>query len=234
MKKLFYAFVCLIATSFTSAYAQDKPMLSVTSDGINTAGFIGSEYAFCAAANPGHVKEGEDKSIGLSWSAGPAGTKSYAIIAVDTDVPTVFDDAGKEGKTVSASLHRRDFYHWVLLDIPASKHMIPAYTDSQMVVKNGKSVLSTPYGFRGTNDYAGYFASNPERKGIYAGYDGPCPPWNDELVHHYHFKVFALDVETLGITTAVTGAQAMDALKKHILAQGEVIGKYTLNPTLKK
>lgn len=217
-----------------SAFAQAKPELTVTPEGIDTDGYINPDYAFCIPAATGHVKEGPDKSIGIAWSKGPEGTKSYAIIMVDPDVPTVFDDAGKEGKTLVAEMPRKSFYHWVLYDIPAGQSQIPANTDSQGVVKQGKSVLKTPYGTRGVNDYAPYFASDPARKGVYAGYDGPCPPWNDERIHHYHLKVFALDVATLGLKGAITGPQAVDAIAGHILAQGEVVGKYTLNPDVKK
>ena len=33
--------------------------------------------------------------------------------------------------------------------------------------------------------------------GDYFGYDGPCPPWNDSIVHHYVFTVYALDVDAV-------------------------------------
>ncbi len=231
----------LLVTAFCgAACAADLPAslqgtaLTVTADGIGKDGIISAEFAFCVPASVGHVQEGSDKNIGLSWSKGPDGTKSYAVIAVDTDVPTVFEDAGKEGKTLPATMKRRNFYHWVLFDIPANITTIPAGADSNALEKNGKSTLKTAYGTRGLNDYGPYFASNPERKGVYAGYDGPCPPWNDEQIHHYHFKVYALDTQSLGLTGEITGPQAEAALGKHILAQGEIMGTYTLNPALKK
>ena len=46
--------------------------------------------------------------------------------------------------------------------------------------------------------------------------------------------VFALDVESLGLKEPATGAQVMAAVSPHILAQGEAVGKYTLNPDVKK
>lgn len=233
--KLVYYFTMMALGLGASAYAQVKPQpeLTLTAEGIGSDGYIEPEYAFCIPAATGHVKEGPDKSIGISWSKGPEGTKSYAIIMVDPDVPTVFDDAGKEGKTLAADMPRRSFYHWVLYDVPSDHSQIPAYTDSQAVVQHGKTELKTSYGTRGVNDYAPYFASDPERKGIYAGYDGPCPPWNDERIHHYHIKVFALDTKSLGLNGNITGPQVMDAIAGHILAQGEVVGKYTLNPAVK-
>ncbi len=226
--------IASIVAFVTDALAQNTPALTVTAEGIGSDGYIEPEFAFCIPAATLHVKPGPDKSIGLYWSEGPEGTKSYAIIGVDTDVPTVFDDAGKEGKTLPATMPRRNFYHWVLFDIPVGTHQIPAYTDSQAIVQHGKSVLKTPYGIRGVNDYAPYFASDPNRKGVYAGYDGPCPPWNDALIHHYHFKVYALDVKSLKLSGEVTGSKAEAAIQSHVLAVGEVIGKYTLNPKAAK
>lgn len=228
-------FLATLALSATAVSAGTPSSLTVKAEGIGADGVIDPEYAFCVPSKKDHVKGGNDKSIGLSWSAGPAGTKSYAIVAVDPDVPTIFDDAGKEGKTLSASMPRKDFYHWVLFDIPATRTEIPAGSDSRSLALNGKSDINTSYGVRGVNDYAPYFASNPVRKGVYAGYDGPCPPWNDERVHHYHFKVFALDVTSLGLSAKrVTGPEALRAIEKHILAEGEAVGTYTLNPSLRK
>ena len=220
----------MLGLSFLSADAMalDAKTLNVTVEGIGSDGYIDPDFAFCIKAEKQHVKEGHDKSVGITWSKGPEETKSYAIIMVDPDVPAVFDDAGKEGKTLPVTLQRRNFYHWILLDIPADKTSIPAYADSQAVAKKGKSEINTPYGMRGVNDYAPYFASDPERKGIYAGYDGPCPPWNDELVHSYHFKVFALDVKTLGLKGQIDGKTAMAVIGPHVIAEGEAIGKYSL------
>ncbi|HEU5047500.1 MAG TPA: YbhB/YbcL family Raf kinase inhibitor-like protein [Rickettsiales bacterium] len=237
MKRVLYTAFLGFATLYmpVSPAIAEAPALTVTVEGIGPGGYIEPTYAFCVpAAGSLHVKDGPDKSVGIAWSKGPEGTKSYAIVMVDTDVPTNFEDAGREGKTIAATMPRKNFYHWILFDIPATKTMIPAYTDSDALVKNGKSVIDTSYGTRGVNDYAPYFATDPERKGVYAGYDGPCPPWNDTLVHHYHFKVFALDVATLGIPgLKATGPAVIQAIKKHTLAEGEVVGKYTLNPSLK-
>ena len=85
----------------------------------------------------------------------------------------------------------------------------------------------------GANDYTGWFSSDPEMAGVYGSYDGPCPPWNDALVHHYHFEVFALDVDTLGIDAHDLTAPAVhDAMDGHILASGSYVGTFTLNDRL--
>jgi len=234
MKHVLHVAAVMLLGIVNGALAGEPPALSVMADGIGKDGYIDPAFAFCIPAAEEHAKEGPDKSIGLAWTAGPKGTRSYAVIAVDPDVPTMFSDAGKEGKTLSASMPRKNFYHWVLFDIPGDTRGIPAAMDSQAIVKKGKSVLKTPYGIRGVNDYAGYFAAQPDRKGIYAGYDGPCPPWNDERIHHYHFKVYALDIKSLKLSGQVTGPQLENALIGHVLAQGEAVGAYTLNPGLRK
>jgi hypothetical protein len=71
-------------------------------------------------------------------------------------------------------------------------------------------------------------------KGDYGGYDGPCPPWNDSLVHHYHFQVYALDVPSLKLGGKVDGPAVVKAMKSHVLAHGETVGTYVLNPALMK
>ena len=48
------------------------------------------------------------------------------------------------------------------------------------------------------------FAANDAMKGKYFGYNGPCPPWNDDTVHHYHFFVYALSVKSLGLPADLT------------------------------
>ena len=55
----------------------------------------------------------------------PAGTRSFAIICHDPDVPSQGDDVNQEGRVVPATLPRVDFFHWVLVDLPPeeAKHI---------------------------------------------------------------------------------------------------------------
>jgi Raf kinase inhibitor-like YbhB/YbcL family protein len=66
--------------------------------------------------------------------------------------------------------------------------------------------------------------------GDYYGYDGPCPPWNDTIVHHYYFTVYALNVEKLDVKGAPTAENVLAALKGHVLAEAMLMGTYSLNP----
>jgi Raf kinase inhibitor-like YbhB/YbcL family protein len=86
---------------------------------------------------------------------------------------------------------------------------------------------------QGINDYTAWFANDPDMRGDYYGYDGPCPPWNDLRVHRYVFTVYALDVEKLDISGKFNGSQAMEALKRHVLGQASITGTYTLNAALR-
>jgi Raf kinase inhibitor-like YbhB/YbcL family protein len=69
-------------------------------------------------------------------------------------------------------------------------------------------------------------------KGDYHGYDGPCPPWNDEILHHYVFTLYALDVARCAVEGRFTGADARAAIAGHVLAEAKLTGTYSLNPAL--
>jgi phosphatidylethanolamine-binding protein (PEBP) family uncharacterized protein len=68
--------------------------------------------------------------------------------------------------------------------------------------------------------------------GTYRGYDGPGPPWNDSIIHHYEFKVIALDVETLDLASNFAAADLERAAAGHILDSASITGIYALNPRL--
>lgn len=207
--------------------------LQVTIDAWPNGDPIPEEFAFCVPADEGHVTPGRNRSPGIRWSGAPAGTKSYAIICCDPDVPSKPDNVNREDVTVPADLPRVDFYHWVLVDIPADRSELVPGEDSAGVTPGGKPLGKTEYGVRGINTFTDWFAGDDNMKGEYGGYDGPCPPWNDELLHHYHFTVYALDVASLGLSGAFGGGEALKALEGHVLASGEWVGTYTLNANLR-
>ncbi|MNC92119.1 putative kinase inhibitor protein [compost metagenome] len=69
--------------------------------------------------------------------------------------------------------------------------------------------------------------------GDYFGYDGPCPPWNDSIVHHYVFTLYALDVETCPVEGAFRGPELRKAIEGHVLGSAALTGVYSLNPAVK-
>lgn len=195
-------------------------------------GRIPEEYAFCVPDEKNHCTMGENLSPAIRWTDVPRGTKSFAIICHDPDVPSKPDNVNKEGLVVPAGLPRVDFFHWVLVDIPADITELPKGAESDGIKPGGKPPGSSRYGLRGINSYTDWFASDAEMKGDYGGYDGPCPPWNDEIVHYYHFTVYALEVPSLGLSGRFSGPDALGALNHHVLARGSWTGTYSLNPSV--
>ncbi|WP_448132689.1 YbhB/YbcL family Raf kinase inhibitor-like protein [Stenotrophomonas rhizophila] len=169
----------------------------------------------------------------LAWSEVPEGTRSFALLCIDPDVPTVPETVGRQDCTVPRDQPRADFVHWAMADIPATLREIVAGSCSEGFTVKGKTAPAGPAGSRqGLNDFTGWFAGNPDMAGQYLGYDGPYPPFNDERVHRYFFRLFALDVAQLDLPTPFTAADVHRAMHGHVLAEAALHGTYTLNPAL--
>ncbi len=192
----------------------------------------------CGRIDPaGGVTFSDNVSPHLAWSDLPKRTGSLVLICHDFDVPSKGDDVNQEGREIAADLPRVDFFHWLLADIPASTGAIAEGAFSSGFTARGKPgpAVAVP-GFagarQGLNDYTGWFAGNPELAGDYFGYDGPFPPWNDSLVHHYVFTLYALGVERTPIEGRFTGADLRRAIDGHVLGEALHSGSYTLNRRL--
>jgi len=195
---------------------------------------IPEEFAFGVPDAAQHLRLGRNRNPHLYWSGVPSGTKSLVLLCVDTDVPTRADDVNQEGRVVPASLPRADFYHWVMVDIPATVQEITAGACSDGIVPRGKQSPAGPAGSRqGLNDYTLWFAGDTDMAGRYFGYEGPCPPWNDERLHHYHFVLYATDLVRCPVEGAFTGQQVRTALAGHVLAEATLTGTYSLNPAVR-
>src|SRR5690606_30179164 len=169
----------------------------------------------------------------LQWSEVPEGTQSFVLLCHDYDVPSRGDDVNQTDRLVPADLPRVDFFHWVLIDLPDTLRSIEEGRFSHGVTPRGKSGPATPTRARqGINDFTNWFASDHDMNGDYYGYDGPCPPWNDSIVHHYVFTLYALDVPVLPLEGRFTGADVRRVIEGHVLAQAAITGTYTLNPAL--
>lgn len=207
--------------------------MQLTSSSFADGERIPGDLAFCMPDPAHHVCLGKNLNPQLAWTDVPVGTRSFAVICHDPDVPSRGDDVNQEGRSVPAALPRVDFFHWVLVDLPASVTSIAAGEFSHGVTPRGKTGPQAAHGSRqGVNNYTDWFAGDNDMRGDYYGYDGPCPPWNDEIVHHYIFTVYALDIERLPVEGRFGGPEVRAALQGHVLAQASLTGTYTLNPAL--
>jgi len=93
--------------------------------------------------------------------------------------------------------------HWLLYDLPVGTRALAEAVPKDPELAGG--------GFQGSNDF---------RK---TGYGGPCPPAGP--AHRYFFKLYALAAKT-GLKSGATKADLERALKDHILAQAELMGRY--------
>ncbi|MFP3547366.1 YbhB/YbcL family Raf kinase inhibitor-like protein [Rhizobium sp. SIMBA_035] len=216
-----------VAAAFyaTAAMAADST-LSVNIEGLDASGRFSDSAAFCP---PGIGSK--DVSPGVSWSAGPEGTRSYALLMTDPDVPQDFSLINRSGTTIPADAPRIRVFHWVLADIPVGITSIGEGAESEGLVPGGKPVGVTPHGLRGANVYTSFLATADGMAGTYGGCDGPCPPLNDQRIHHYALEVVALDVPTLGLHGSFTGEDVEKAMAGHILASGDARATYSLNPS---
>jgi hypothetical protein len=97
---------------------------------------------------------------------------------------------------------RRTWVHWVIFNLPAEISELPEFVPPVGELKNKAR--------QGRNDFG------------QIGYGGPCPPRG---THRYFFKIYALD-QVLSLDPGVTKAQLAKAMEDHILAQGQLVGKY--------
>jgi Raf kinase inhibitor-like YbhB/YbcL family protein len=91
--------------------------------------------------------------------------------------------------------------HWLLYDIPASVHNLPQGHRPGAPAASGKNDFGT------------------------LGYRGPCPP-KGHGPHRYFFRLYALDVHTLGLPAGVKRAELEQALKGHVLAEAQYMGRF--------
>lgn len=209
--------------------------MQLHSDSFNDGSVIPGEFAFCVIDAETHARLSANRNPQLSWDGAPAATKSFALICHDGDVPSRGDDVNQEGRSVPADLPRVDFFHWGLIDMPATMQAIAAGQFCDGVTPRGKAgpdIAAAPGLRQAINDYTSWFAGDADMGGDYFGYDGPCPPWNDSILHHYVFTVYALDIATLPLAGKFTGQQVRDAIAGHVLAEASLTGIYTLNPAL--
>lgn len=199
--------------------------MQLRSDSFENGQPIPSEFALGAPDG-----FGGNRNPHLAWSKVPEGTRSFALLCIDTDAPTDASLAGKEGVEIPVDHVRGDFVHWAAVNLPPDLRTIAAGSASDGVSKGGKETGGLKQASEGLNDYTGWFANDDSgMRGDYFGYDGPYPPPNDLRTHRYFFRLFALDVEKLDVPERFTAADVFRAMQGHVLAEAALHGTYSLH-----
>ena len=101
---------------------------------------------------------------------------------------------------------QKPFVHWLAWNIPSAVTALPEGLQEQPRLTEPDGVLQG----RTTRGSIGYY--------------GPRPPVGD-VAHHYHFQVFALDT-ALPLPFGADRDQLVKAMQGHVLAKGEIVGRY--------
>ena len=143
-----------------------------------------------------------------AFSAGETIPKKFTCDGPDVSPKLTWNEP--PAKTQSFTLIMDDpdapvgtWVHWVLFDLPADTKELSEGVAKQDQLSNGAR--------QGRNDFGKI------------GYGGPCPPQGKP--HRYFFKLYALDSK-LNLKAGATKADVERAMKGHILAQAELMGRY--------
>jgi hypothetical protein len=143
-----------------------------------------------------------------AFSAGDMIPKKFTCDGPDVSPQLSWTDSPAKTKSFTLIMDDPDaplgtWVHWVLFDLPA---------DTKELSEGVAKPEELPNGARqGNNDF------------LKIGYGGPCPPPGKP--HRYFFKLYALDAK-LNLKAGATKAEVERAMKRHILAQAELIGRY--------
>jgi Raf kinase inhibitor-like YbhB/YbcL family protein len=174
-------------------------------------------FVAAASAQPQEAKVPTPKFELTSTSFEPDGTipTKYSCSGDNVSPELSWKNAPKETQSFVIIVDDPDnpkkvIVHWLVYDMPASAHELPESTPDKSVLPDGSRQ-----------------GKNEDGK---TRYRGPCPPQG--AAHHYFFKIYALDQPT-GLKPKATRAQIDAAIKGHVLAEAELIGRFQKAPPVK-
>ncbi len=131
----------------------------------------------------------------------------YTCDGEDISPPLQWDAVPEGTKSIALICDDPDapigtFVHWVLLNLPADTKELAEGIPRGTTLPNGAQ--------QGTSDFGRI------------GYGGPCPPSG---THRYFFRIYALDTQ-LDLAPGARKPELLKAIQGHILAQGQLMGKY--------
>jgi Raf kinase inhibitor-like YbhB/YbcL family protein len=131
----------------------------------------------------------------------------YTCDGADVSPPLQWDTVPEGTRSIALICDDPDapmgtWVHWVLFNLHAETNELAEDIPADKILPDGAK--------QGVSDFGRI------------GYGGPCPPSG---THRYFFKIYALDTE-LGLEAGANKRQLLKAMEGHILAQGQLIGKY--------
>ena len=147
------------------------------------------------------------KLTSVAFKEGESIPRQYTCEGVNISPPLEWTGVPKEAKSIAIIADDPDapsgtFTHWVLYNLPADKIGLIENTPPAETLPGG--------GRQGENDFHK------------TGYGGPCPPSG---THRYFFKIYALDSE-LSLKAGATKTDVEQAMQGHIVARGQLMGRY--------
>jgi len=164
---------------------------------------IAGAFAIAVATIASFAAGGAKMKITSSaFQEGATIPSKFTCDSADASPPLQIADIPSEAKSLALIVDDPDapsglFTHWLVWNL----------SPQTSTVAEG----SAPKGVHGTNDSGN------------SGYGGPCPPSG---THRYYFKIFALDRE-LDLPFGAKRGQLDAAMKGHVVAQGELMGRYS-------
>ncbi len=157
------------------------------------------------------MKKGAAMHFALSspeWKAGESIPREFTCDGRDVSPPLAWDAPPAGTRSLSLVVEDPDapggtFIHWVLYDLPAGARELPENVPAKDDVPGGAR--------QGRNSFGR------------VGYGGPCPPPGP--AHRYYFRLYALDRKT-SLNAGAGHADLDRAMRGHILAQAEFMGRY--------
>ncbi len=153
-----------------------------------------------------------EKSMGITLTSsafeeGEMIPKQYTCDGADISPPLSWIDMPEETKSLALISDDPDapvgtWVHWVLFNIPPETHELTENIPPDEMLTNGAR--------HGVTDFGRF------------GYGGPCPPGG---THRYYFKLYALNT-MLDLSGRVTKDDLLKAMEGHIIAEGQLMGKY--------
>lgn len=163
----------------------------------------------CAGAGS---KEGDGSMIVKMRSAAfeDGGTlpKKFTCDGVNVSPPLEWSHVPEGAKSLALICDDPDapmgtWVHWVIYGVPPDSTSLPEGVPTKEVIEG--------VALQGENDFKR------------TGYGGPCPPPGKP--HRYFFKLYALDAQ-LNLAPGARKKELEHAMKGHVLAQGQLMGRY--------